>query len=446
MYRSARRKFTPSESHTSRLHGIERLECRALLSAAPTVLAVSVASTSWSPDFVDFVDNPALEIKGYTIPVGSSAQSASLTWNNLDQISIEFSEDVYIDEADLSISGINVLAYDFSDFHYDPRACLATWTLSNDIDKDRLRLDLDANGINPIRDLDLNILDGDWTNNVSTVSGNGTAGGDFEFNLNVLPTDVNNTANVTYHDYVHIRQLDGKSTTSPGYIAKRDIDGSGTINSTDWQEALDRASEALPNGSPAGSNNDAPTTSGLDLVEVSNAAIDVAISLLSDFSDRESGSSGLTYSILSNSNPAIFDAFSIDQGAKQLVVNATNGASGRASILVRATDSTGLFVDTTVTVDVNRQNHAPIISNFAIRSAGAWSYIVSGDVSDPDDDVSDFIVKFWNVFDIRSCVDETGHFEFAIDLTENDSGWEYATTFDPHVVQSNIASDDVGLT
>jgi hypothetical protein len=99
-----------------------------------------------------------------------------------------------------------------------------------------------------------------------------------------------------------------------------------------------------------------------------------------------------------------------------------------------------------VTIDVNRQNQAPVISNFTILSAGAWCYIVSGDVSDPDDAVSEFIVNFWNVFNIRSCVDETGHFEFAVMLTEDDWGLEYAITYDPHGRQSNIPSDDVGLT
>ena len=87
-------------------------------------------------------------------------------------------------------------------------------------------------------------------------------------NFNVLPTDVNNTGNITSYDYVYIRQLDGKSTTSTGYIAKRDVNGDGVINSTDWQEALDRAYQALPSGSPAGTYNDAPTTSGFDLIQI----------------------------------------------------------------------------------------------------------------------------------------------------------------------------------
>ncbi|MEX0641980.1 MAG: hypothetical protein WD468_04730 [Pirellulales bacterium] len=422
------------------------LERRDLLSAAPTVVAVEVASTSWSETFVDYLQTSGQGEEGYSIPKGSSAQSASLTWTNLDQIKIKFSKDVIIDSADLSLSGVNTTAYGFSNFHYDPQTRFATWTLSSPLDKDRLRLDLDAGGADPVRDLDENTLDGEWTNNVSTVSGNGTAGGDFQFNFNVLPTDVNNSANITSYDYIYIRQLEGKSTTSPGYIAKRDIDGSGLIDSTDWQEAIDRYFETLPTGSPAGTSNDAPTTSGFELVQISDASVDVAISLSSNFGDAESGGSGLTYSILSNSNSSLFDTASVNQSSQELVLNAASGVSGRATIIVRATDAGGLFVDTPITVDVDRENQAPVISNYFISYAGAGTWIVEGDVTDPDDDVSDFIVQFFNVFVTRSAVDENGHFEFAIILDENEWGFEYAVTFDPHGLQSNTDSCEVGLT
>jgi hypothetical protein len=441
--RSNCRRITPN---SFRPKSFEILERREMLSAAPAVVAVEVASTSWSETFVDYLQSASLGQEGYAIPLGSSAQSATLTWTNLDQIKIRFNKDVIVDSADLSLSGINATAYGFSDFHYDPQTRFATWTLTTPLDRDRLRLDLDAGGFGAVRDLENNILDGEWTNNVSTVSGNGTAGGDFQFNFNVLPTDVNNSANVTSFDYVYIRQLEGKSTTSPGYIAKRDIDGSGLIDSTDWQEAIDRYFETLPTGSPAGTNNDAPTTSGIGLTQITNASVDVTISLSPSFSDAENGGSGLTYSILSNSNASLFDTASINQSTKQLVLNAASGVSGRATIIVRATDSGGLFVDTLLTVDVNRQNQAPIISNFFILNVGPNTWIVEGDVSDADDDVSNFIVYFSNVFVTRAAVDENGHFEFAIILDDETWGFEYAVTYDPHGLQSNVDSCEVGLT
>jgi hypothetical protein len=447
--------FVPA--HRSRSRGrvghfravaFEQLESRHLLSGTPpTVVGVEVAGTAWSEAFTDYLQSAQQGTNGYSIPRGSSAQSATLTWTNIDQIIITFSEDVDVDAADLSVSGINTVAYSFSDFHYDPIAHVATWTLAAPLDKDRLRLDLDTNGADPVRDLDGNVLDGEWTNNVSTVSGNGVAGGDFQFNFNVLPTDVNNSGTVTSFDYVYIRQLEGKSTTSPGYIAKRDVDGSGVIDSSDWQEALDRALDALPTGSPAGTNNDAPTASGFALMEIDDADMDVALSMLTGFGDVESGSSGLVYSIRSISDPSLFDTVSINQSTKELVVNAASDATGRATVVISATDAGGLSVDIPVTVDVNHENQPPSIANLTFANAGAGTWIVSGDVSDSDDDVSNFIVQiFGDVFSIRSAVDENGHFEFAVVLEEEANGLEYAIVYDPHGAQSNIPFGEIGMT
>lgn len=447
MFRSARRKYRRLNGKQCRSIAFECLERRDMLSGVPpTVVNVEVASTSWSEAFISSLQSTGAGTHGYAIPKGSSAQAATLTWDNLDQIVLTFSEDVQIDSADLSLSGVNTTAYAFSNFHYDPQAHVATWTLNTVMNKDRLRLDLDANGLSPVRDLDENVLDGEWTNNTSTVSGNGTAGGDFQFNFNVLPTDVNNTGNITNYDYIYIRQLEGKSTTSSGYIAKRDIDGSGLIDSNDWQKALDRAFEALPSGSPAGTNNDAPTTSGFSLIQISDPAIDVAVGLTSGFDDVESGASGLTYSIVSNSGSSLLDSASINSSTKELVLNAANSVSGRATIIVRASDPSGLFVDTPITIDIARDNAAPVLSNFVIFNAGAHTWIFEGDVSDADDDVSNFIVQFYGVYATRSAVDENGHFEFAIIYDGEDWGWENAITYDPHGLESNVRFDDLGIT
>jgi len=427
--------------------GIECLERRDMLSGSPpTVTKVEVSSTSWSSAFVQYLKTANLGTNGYSIPTGSSSQSASLTWKNINQVSITFSEDVQVDAADLSLSGINHATYSFGAFHYDPQARVATWTLSSYLDKDRYRIDLDTNGANPVRDLDGNVLDGDWTNNSSTVSGNGTAGGDFQFNFNVLPTDVNNTGNITTYDYTYIRQLDGKSTSSSGYIAGRDINGDSVINSTDWQEALNRMGQSLPGGNPAGTNNDAPTTQGFSLVQITDSDIDVAISLLSGFRDAESGSSGLTYSILSNNNPSLFDTAAINSSTQELTLNAASGASGRATLNVRGMDPGGLYVDTTITVDVNYQNQAPQISNLTLSDVGTQTWVISGDVSDPDDDVSNFIVSFYGAINTRSAVDSNGHFVFSMVVDENTDGPVWAVTTDPHGAQSNTPFGEIYMT
>jgi len=446
MLAAARSNTRRSFRRNFRGPNFEVLERRDMLSGTPTVTKIEVGSTAWSEAFVQSLNPSNPNAHGYAIPVGSSAQSATLTWDNIDQITITFSEDVIVDLQDLALSGVNTPQYHFAAFHYDPIAHTATWTLAAALDKDRLLIDLDADGADPVRDLEGNVLDGEWANNSSVVSGNGTAGGDFEFTFNVLPTDVNNTGNITSYDYVYIRQLDGKTTTSTGYIGKRDIDGNGVIDDSDWQKALDRVLQVLPTGSAAGTSNDAPTSSGFDLLEIDDDAVDVAISLLSGFDDSESGSSGMTYSIVSNSNSALFDSASINSSTNELVFNAADSASGRASIVVRATDAGGLSVDTTITVDVNYENQPPEIHNFSIGSVGFGLFLVSGDVTDADDDVSNCIVDFWNVFQIRSAVDANGHFEFAVEIPEGTFGIEYAKTRDAHGLESATHWNQIYIT
>src|SRR3989304_19497 len=129
-----------ARSGFARKCSFESLERRELLTVvSPTVVGGEVASTSWDEDFGDYLQSTGLGTDGYAIPVGSTAQAKTLSWLNIDQIKIKFSEDVDIDSADLSLSGKNTTSYVFSDFHYDPQTCVATWTLSAPLTKDRLR-------------------------------------------------------------------------------------------------------------------------------------------------------------------------------------------------------------------------------------------------------------------------------------------------------------------
>jgi hypothetical protein len=407
-----------------------------MLSGSPVVTKIEVASTDWSTAFLTSINGSNSTAVGYAIPLGSNAQSATLTWDNIDQIAITFNEDVIVDASDFSLSGVSVSEYVVAAFRYDPLKFTAIWTLTTEIDSDRVRIDLDASGADPVRDLLGNVLDGEWSNNVSVMSGNNVAGGDFEFTFNVLPTDVNNTGNITSYDYVYIRQLDGKTSTTSGYISKRDIDGNGIVNSVDWQKALDRALEVLPSGAAAGTFNDAPTSQGPVLVSITSGAVDTAVSLLSYFDDQESGSSGLTYSIVSNSNPEFFDTAAIDS-SNHLLLRSAGAASGRATIVVRATDAAGLSVDTDVCVDVNRENQPPVIDAFTIGdllTAGmVW---VSGHVVD-DGDVSKLYVQLTGVINVRAAVDENGNFGFAWWLPEGTEGLVKAQLTDQHDSLSN---------
>ncbi len=440
------------QSHRTlgRFLAVEALERRDMLTAGPRVVAVEVASTSWSPDFVTYLRGAADDRRGYLIPLGTAAQSNTLTWTNLNQIRIKFDADVVLNSADLSISGVNHVAYAFSAFRYDPLTHWATWTLATPLGSDRLQLDLDGNGARPVRDYGANDLDGEWTNNSSTVSVNGTAGGDFEFKFNVQPADVNNSTSVTLADYTAILAQVGKTTTTAGYNAKYDIDGNGIIDAVDALIAVDRVFETLPTGSPAGTNNDAPTTALFGNYQLNEESSNLALSLAEGFADAENGSSGLTYTILSIDRPELFAGSASINSSNELVANAASvesGMSGRATIVVRATDAGGLFADTTVKVDVNYVNQPPVLLEFRSVLVGADTHIYMGRVADPDDNVSDLIVYVYGDFFETSCaVDENGDFEFAVILDHDAMGYEFAFVCDIYGEWSEIHHDTVGMT
>jgi hypothetical protein len=425
----------------------ENLERRDMLSAGPArVSNVEVSSSEWSTAFTGFLQSAGLGTNGYSIPVGSFSQSSTLPWTNINRISITFNEDVDVNCADLSLSGVNTVASAFTDFRYNPLTHVATWSLGSPLTKDRFQLDLDGDAMNPVRDLQGEILDGEWSDNASTyASGDGEAGGDFEFTINVLPGDIDNSGIVAYYDQYYVNWLNGKSTTSAGYLATHDLDGSGSINSIDTQAVTNRMAQQLPAGTPAGTNNDAPSTSVLNRVQISNAAIDHAISLWSAFGDGENGNTGLTYTIRSNSASGLFDDVHINASTGQLILNSAATVSGRARIVIRATDSGGLFTENTATIDVNRANQAPVISNVWFSNVGSGTWIIQGSVTDADDDERYFTINAWGIASARTWVDDNGDFEFAIYVPEEESGWEFLSTLDPHGLESNIVSGMVGL-
>lgn len=443
--RRARALYRRFKSSGLRFEALERREL--LTGSPPTVVDVTVSSTAWTSSFIDYLQGSSSGAEGYSIPTGSSAQSLPLPWTNIDQISITFSEDVNIDAADLALSGVNTTFYDVASFYYDAASHAATWTLGDYLAADRLMIDLDADGLDPIVDLDGNVLDGEWVTNVTSgASGNGVPGGDFEFEFAVLPGDVNQSQLVNNHDISATYARSGQSVNDSFYSALCDVDGSGLIDGTDWHAVLDMLGNSLPAGQPLGVTNDAPTTLGFALVDLDNSAVDVAISLYDAFGDLEDEVNQLSYEIIENTAPSLLDTLFINSTTGELVMSGTTGATGRTSVTVRATDSNGLSVEAQVTVDVNRDNVAPQIYDYSYGelSNNIWNF--SGYVMDQDDDVVGLIVTFSGVFDRRVTVDDNGHFEIEIDLTGFDSGNEKVVAEDPHDLQSEPEEHWVGLT
>ena len=422
---------------------LESLEDRCMLSH-PAVAAVNVAGTNWASSFVSYLESSGAGTDGYAIPVGSTDQLKTLTWNNIDQIRITFSEDVTIQAADLSIGGVNKTAYVFSAFSYDSGTCTAVWTLNAVITKDKLLLDLDADGMDPVVSVSTNdVLDGAWTDSQSTFnSGDGQGGTDFQFRFNVLPGDVNASGAVSVTDaYLATSKL-GKNAGDAGYDIRCDVNGSGGITSSDVSAITSKAGGVLPTGSPIGMTNDAPTTAGIPDVSVATTVTDHILSLADFFEDAETASDQLAYSIVHNTNASLFSSLNIDSSG-DLDLAFAGTITGDADLTIRATDAAGLTVETTVKV---HRSVAPFISNFycIFEEGNVWT--ITGIVTDNDDSVEGLTITLGGVlagYHLTATAASNGVFTLTVELIGLQGGTATARTADPHGVLSNLAQDSV---
>ncbi|MCO6413443.1 MAG: tandem-95 repeat protein, partial [Thiogranum sp.] len=104
--------------------------------------------------------------------------------------------------------------------------------------------------------------------------------------------------------------------------------------------------------------NDTPTTTGIADVSVNEDTLVTFIDLKTKFDDVEDADASLVYTITNNTNPGLVST-SIG-GSGGLNINYAADQSGTADITVRATDTGGLFVETSFTVTVNPVNDAPV--------------------------------------------------------------------------------------
>ncbi|HEY4308586.1 MAG TPA: Calx-beta domain-containing protein [Pirellulales bacterium] len=221
----------------------------------PTITGVVVDGTSWSPTALSALQAAGQgNGLGYSFPVGSTAQLNSLPWGNVNQVQVTFSEAVNVSQSSLSVTGVNG-SYAVSNFSYNPSTFTATWTLVNGISRDRLNLVVHASGAGAVTDTAGDPLDGEWTNGVSSYpSGNGTAGGDFNFGFNVLPGDANQDGVVNAQDLAIV---------SSGWLKSGphgDVNADGIINAQDLAAISSSWLATLPAGGAQASVESAAVT------------------------------------------------------------------------------------------------------------------------------------------------------------------------------------------
>ncbi|MFT5855550.1 MAG: hypothetical protein ACI8XO_002802, partial [Verrucomicrobiales bacterium] len=143
---------------------------------------------------------------------------------------------------------------------------------------------------------------------------------------------------------------------------------------------------------------DAPEKVGaIPQIVADEIASDVGFSVIPFFEDPDVGDS-LVYSLVANSNPALFSSLRVDAVTGELAIGYAPFVSGSAELRIRATDQTGLFAEQTVTVvlpeidapgvtlgsemRLNRQTglweQTVTIHNGAPRDIGAVRLLISG--------------------------------------------------------------------
>ncbi|MEJ2005065.1 MAG: MBG domain-containing protein, partial [Cyclobacteriaceae bacterium] len=130
--------------------------------------------------------------------------------------------------------------------------------------------------------------------------------------------------------------------------------------------------------------NSPPTADPIPEIVVDEDAPNSSVNLEAYFQDAEDDSNELIFSIAGNSNPGLFSSAAINP-SNALVLDYAPNQNGSCIITIRATDSGGLYVESTVDVTVNALPDPPeFISSPITGGVQGQEYIYNVEVVDPD--------------------------------------------------------------
>ena len=214
----------------------------------PTITDVIVSSSQWQEPFINAVDGEeAGSDNGLGLSLTGAGQLRVLPWTNVDKIMIQFSNDVAdtFVKANITLAGVNqtdyltdaVLSYGVD----GPN--IGTISLASPLENDVVFLTLSDS----IADASGASLDGEWTDEVSLVSGDGTPGGSFEFHIYSLPGDVNNSGGVNFSGDLLAVLYNNDTIVTSLSEAWLDVNASGGVSmSGDLIEVYSRRDDVLP--------------------------------------------------------------------------------------------------------------------------------------------------------------------------------------------------------
>jgi uncharacterized delta-60 repeat protein len=214
----------------------------------PAVAGVYVRGSAWSTAFLDHLDAGGLGASGvagagYALSGGATQTTVTIPWSNINRITVRFDRDVTATLGSLKLvdsSGQSIAATEFR--YLDGRTI--EWSVPT-LDSNKYLIHLDASLIAGIGGLP---LDGEWSTGSTEWaqgSGDGSAGGDFNFRFNLLPADFDSSGSVAFGELGQVRLQIGTTTTTGGYNYRQDYDGSGSISFGDFGQSRLRLGTGL---------------------------------------------------------------------------------------------------------------------------------------------------------------------------------------------------------
>ncbi|MCS7470455.1 S8 family serine peptidase [Stieleria sp. ICT_E10.1] len=209
----------------------------------PSVTDVRIAASGWATSFKSAVDPQNL--RGVEVPGPSPLRP--LSWNGLDTLFVEFSEDIQkttgapMDAADLTLNGVNV-----PDYATAPEFGITT-SYTNGGGEGPFLLTIQLAGA---ADFGADRVVLGLGDSIVDLAGN-PLGGNSIFGFNVLPGDVDGSGGVLANDVLTVNVSQFTFAGAVGYDAFRDIDGSGAVFANDVLLANGRQFTFLPPESPA---------------------------------------------------------------------------------------------------------------------------------------------------------------------------------------------------
>ncbi|WP_261344243.1 Calx-beta domain-containing protein [Stieleria varia] len=201
---------------------------------APRIVDVGVGSTSWNQAFRDAIDADG---QGMML-TGSNDQLRDVPFINADQIFVRFDQPIAPTDGgqwlpdDIQLIGSPTLGhtYSFSDVEFLSGSNTLVLTIDGMLVADKLLLHINASRV---MGLDQS-LDGEWATDQSDPSGDGAAGGDFNFRFDVLPGNFNNDLLTNTTDLSAIRALGTQiAGITPDFNMYANVNGDLLVNTTD---------------------------------------------------------------------------------------------------------------------------------------------------------------------------------------------------------------------